>query len=193
MSTVFNPLQQKHCIQMMHYTTTTTTVLLPFFPDHPGELVPEENFWTSWCKERLTEAETPTRSIQTNQCQPPPSIFYRPDALPAAQPTASKHLLSIINSSHTHARTHTHNRFMALFPGLRGWASARRNLLLDFMVQQKINRGRHTDHPARHHSIRTNQRPTSNIPQRPPGCPSCCNSPTLSWLGTGTKYAGLLT
>jgi len=25
------------------------------------------------------------------------------------------------------------------------------------------------------------------------GCPSCCNPPTLSWLGTGTKYAGLHT
>jgi len=32
-------------------------------------------------------------SIWTNQCPPPPSchIFYRPDALPAAQPTVSKH------------------------------------------------------------------------------------------------------
>jgi len=36
--------------------------------------------------------------------------------------------------------THTHrrNRFTALFPGLPGWAGARRNLLLDFMVQGKI-------------------------------------------------------
>jgi len=24
--------------------------------DHPGELVPEENLWTLWCKGRLTEA-----------------------------------------------------------------------------------------------------------------------------------------
>jgi len=39
---------------------TTTTVLWPFFWDHPGEPVPEENFWTLWCKERLTETETPT-------------------------------------------------------------------------------------------------------------------------------------
>jgi len=39
---------------------TTTTVLWPFFRDHPGEPVPEENFWTLWCKERLTETETPT-------------------------------------------------------------------------------------------------------------------------------------
>ena len=28
----------------------TTTVLQPFFRDHPGEPVPEENFWTLWCK-----------------------------------------------------------------------------------------------------------------------------------------------
>ena len=41
-------------------TTTTTTVLRSFFQDHPGEPVPEENFWTLWCKGRLTEADTPT-------------------------------------------------------------------------------------------------------------------------------------
>jgi len=39
---------------------TTTTVLLPFFQDHPGEPVPEENFWTLWCKGRLTEVDTLT-------------------------------------------------------------------------------------------------------------------------------------
>jgi len=27
-------------------TTTTTTVLRPFFQDHLGEPMPEENFWT---------------------------------------------------------------------------------------------------------------------------------------------------
>jgi len=32
----------------------------PFFRDHPGEPVPEENFWTLWCKGRLTEADTLT-------------------------------------------------------------------------------------------------------------------------------------
>jgi len=31
-------------------TTTTITVLRHFFRDHPGEPVPEENFWTLWCK-----------------------------------------------------------------------------------------------------------------------------------------------
>jgi len=37
----------------------------------------------------------------------------------------------------------------------------------------------------------------SNPPPSPPHfyarCPSCHNPPTLSWLGTGTKYAGLHT
>ena len=36
----------------------TTAILRPFFRDHPGEPVPEENFWTLWCKGRLTEADT---------------------------------------------------------------------------------------------------------------------------------------
>jgi len=31
-------------------TATTTTVLRPFFRDHLGESVPDENFWTLWCK-----------------------------------------------------------------------------------------------------------------------------------------------
>ena len=38
----------------------TTTILRAFFRDHPGEPVPEEKFWTLWCKGRLTEADTPT-------------------------------------------------------------------------------------------------------------------------------------
>jgi len=37
---------------------TRTTVLRPFFWDHPGEPVPEQNFWILWCKGRLTEADT---------------------------------------------------------------------------------------------------------------------------------------
>jgi len=47
------------------------------FPGPPGEPVPEENFWTTWCKGRLTEADTNQpagrHSIRTNQC-PPPTI-----------------------------------------------------------------------------------------------------------------------
>jgi len=78
-------------------TTTTTTVLRPFFRDHPGEAVPEENFWTLWCKGRLTEADTQnnrlgvTPSGLTSAHLHHPPFFYRPDALPAAQPTMSKY------------------------------------------------------------------------------------------------------
>jgi len=76
---------------------TTTTILRPFFRDHPGEPVPEENFWTLWCKGALTEADkltirlgaTPSGLTCAHLDHPP--IFYRPDALPAAQPTVSKH------------------------------------------------------------------------------------------------------
>jgi len=79
------------------YHTATTTVLRPFFRDHPGEPVPKENFWTLWCKGRLTEADTltirlgATPSGLTSAYLHDPLIFYTPDALPAAQPTASKH------------------------------------------------------------------------------------------------------
>jgi len=68
---------------------------------------------------------------------------------------------------------HTSKRFTALFPGPAGWAGARRELL-DFMVQGKINRGRHTNQPAGCHSIRTNQcsPPPSPISLHA-GCPSC--------------------
>jgi len=77
-----------------HYTMT---VLWPFFWDYPGEPVPEENFWTLWCKGRFTEAHTPTVRLgitpsglfSAHLYQSP--IFYTPDALPTAQPTVSKH------------------------------------------------------------------------------------------------------
>ena len=69
----------------------------------------------------------------------------------------------VADSSHRYHTPH-HNHFMALYPGPPGWAGARKELL-DFMVQGKINRDRHTDHPAGHHSIRTNQCPPPPSPQ----------------------------
>jgi len=78
-------------------TTTTTKILWSFFWDHPGEPMPEENFWTLWCKGRLTEADTltirlgATPSGLTSAHLHHPPIFYRPEALPAAKPTVSKH------------------------------------------------------------------------------------------------------
>jgi len=63
----------------------------------------------------------------------------------------TRHALTYIYTPHTQP-------FYGLFPGPTGWAGARRELL-DFMVQRKINRGRHNDHPAGRHSIWTNQCP----------------------------------
>ena len=74
-------------------TTTTTTVLWPFFWDHPGEPMPEENFWTLWRKGRLREADTDRpagcHSIQTNQCPPPPSPHFLQARCPSCHPTSS--------------------------------------------------------------------------------------------------------
>jgi len=72
-----------------------------------------------------------------------------------------------------------YNRFTTLFLGSPGWAGARRELL-DFMVQGKINRGRHTYHPAGHHSIWTNQCPPPPPPifYRLDGLPTA--QPTVS-------------
>jgi len=67
-----------------------------FFRDHPGESVPEESFWTLWCKGRLKEADTLTIQVGTTPSRLSSAhlhlpFFYRPDALPAAQPTVSMH------------------------------------------------------------------------------------------------------
>jgi len=78
----------------------------PFFTGPPGwaaEPVPEENFWTLWRKGKLKEADTPTirlgatlSGLTSAPLHHP--IFYRPDALPAAQPTASKHWRQLAHS-----------------------------------------------------------------------------------------------
>jgi len=63
----------------------------------------------------------------------------------------------MLHFSYPQPHTH-HNHLTALFPGSAGSADARRELL-DFMVQGKISRGRHTNYPVGRHSIRTNQCP----------------------------------
>jgi len=64
---------------------------------------------------------------------------------------------------------------------------------LTFTVQGKIT---DADTPT----IWLGTTPSTLISDPPPssphfyiGCPSCYNPPNLSWLGTGTKYAGLHT
>ena len=84
---------QKHTHHHHHRNRSTALI-----QDHPGEPVPEENFWTLWCKGRSTEADTPTiqlgdtpSGLTSAYLRRPPIFFYRPDALPAAQPTVSIH------------------------------------------------------------------------------------------------------
>jgi len=97
---------------------------------------------------------------------------------------------SFITACH-HTTAH-HNHFTALFPGPPRWASARRELL-DFMVQGKINRGRHTDHPTGRRSIRTNQCP---LPPSPiflqAGCPSCRPTNSLKALKAILQHANTI-
>jgi len=113
-------------------------------------------------------------SRQITMPAPHHSLIYRTDdALSDAQPTTSKYwdqsyslcvqpvFFPRVIPAWTSFRKGNlwkkyHNYFAALFPGPPGWAGARGELL-DFMVQGKINRGRHADHPAGRHSIRTNQ------------------------------------
>jgi len=84
-----------------------TTVLRPFFRDHPGE------HWAGARRElldfvvqgRLTKAgtltirlsATPSGLSSAHRHHPP--FFYRPDALPAAQPTVLKHWRQLANNS----------------------------------------------------------------------------------------------
>jgi len=56
-------LEQFNHTQTVPIQNHTTTVSRPFFRDHPGELALEENFWTLWCKGRLTEADTLTMRL----------------------------------------------------------------------------------------------------------------------------------
>jgi len=68
---------------------------MALFPDHPGEPVPEENFWTLWCKGRLTEADrhtirlgtTPSRLTSAHLHHPP--IFFLQAGCPSCHPTNS--------------------------------------------------------------------------------------------------------
>ena len=54
---------------------------------------------------------------------------------------------------------------------------------MDFLVQGKINRSRHTDHPAGHHSIRTNHCPPPPSPHfLQARCPSCCPTNSVKAL-----------
>jgi len=62
--------------------------------------------------------------------------------------------------SHNHHTTTILRPFFRDYPG----EPVPEEKLLDFMVQGKINKGRHTDNPAGRYSIRTNQYPPPPSP-----------------------------
>jgi len=68
---------------------------------------------------------------------------------------------------------HTHNRFTAVFPSAIQVSRCQKKSSSGLYGAREDNRGRHTDHPARRHSIWTNQRPTCIIP------PFLCRMPLL--------------
>ena len=88
------------CTLLWSHSTTTataTTILQPFFRDHPSEPVPEENFWTLWCKGRLTEADTPTIRLGTTPNGVTSAHLHHPHFLqagcPSCRPTNSVKVL----------------------------------------------------------------------------------------------------
>ena len=90
-----NNAEEENCIfetDMTHLNCHHTQPFLwPFFRDHPGELVPEENFMVEGKINRGRHTDHPA-GRHSIRCLPPLSPnFYKPDALPAAQPTVSKH------------------------------------------------------------------------------------------------------
>jgi len=89
-------------------------------------------------------------------------------------PILSKHQQSACLSQYvSQKKRYPPQPFCGPFPGPPESAGARKELL-DFMVQGKINRGRHTDHSAGRHSIRTNQCPPPPSPIfLQARCPSC--------------------
>jgi len=84
-------------------------------------------------------------------------VFYEVPAPPRKKGTAPTQFFSPCLHLHT---TTVLRLFFQDYPAETG---ARREFL-DFMMQGKINRGRHTDHPAGRHCIRTNQCPPPPSP-----------------------------
>ena len=114
-------------VELMGDGNTLTTVLRPFFWNHPGEPVPEKNFWTLWCKGRLTEADTLTIRLGTTpsgltsaHLHHPPIFFTdRMPFLPPNQQCQStegpykqkrKNIKNIKTDKHTSTTTLTESR-----------------------------------------------------------------------------------
>ena len=120
-------------------------------------------------------------SHQTTTPAPHHSVFYRLGALPAVQPTASKHLRHHINNSwliHTHTHTHTH--LTALCLGLPRWAGTRKVKPIWILLKQETVSGSGISWAIAYASAYRARQTTMPTPHRPPlsilqaGCPSCC-------------------
>jgi len=87
--------QQNANILDMIITNSTTPQL--FYGPFSGTTRVSQCQKRLWCRGKLTEADTPTIRLGatlsglTSAHLHHPPFFYRPDALPAAQPTVSKH------------------------------------------------------------------------------------------------------
>jgi len=100
---------------------------------------------------------------------------------------------------HTHTHTHTHNHFTALWT-LSGitqvswYQKVPFAIFCIFWCKMKITQADTPTMRMNCHPIQTNWCPHLCQPHHLyAGCPSWHNPPNLSWLGTGTKYAGLHT
>ena len=98
------------------HTHTRLTALFPGLPRWAGTrngkpiwiLLKHETVSGSGISWAMCKSAPRSRQITTPA--PHRSVFYRPDALPAAQPTVSKHWRQ-------NTIIHTHTHLMALFPG----------------------------------------------------------------------------
>ena len=97
------------------------------------------------------------------------------------------------SESHTH--THTQPLYGSLDPVRDNLGEpAAEGTFRHLLEQNEDNTGRRTNNPDGLPLIQTNWCPHICHPQHfYAGCPSLHNPPNLSWLGTGTIYAGLHT
>jgi len=85
------------CLATIDHTTTHHNRFTALFPRPPGWAYARRELLAFMAQGRINRGRhidhrSGCHSIQTNHCPPPPpAIFYRPDALPATQPTVSKH------------------------------------------------------------------------------------------------------
>ena len=95
--TLLYTLTYVHAMFSVSHTHTHTTVLRPFSGTIQVSRCQKRTSGLHGAREdhggRHTDHLAGHHSIRTNQCPPPPSpVFYRPGALPAAQPV-SKHFI----------------------------------------------------------------------------------------------------